>query len=221
MERVRGDCATDIANRSAQLGRRVCTGLAQVLAQLHSLSPASLGMSQPADPAACIAAYIQSWEELWLQRSQRHAPIVTSAFAWLHANVPQTIEHLALIHGDARPDNMLADDDGHVTALLDWEFIHVGDPAEDVLYACQFITPFIDIDTFMRAYRDAGGPNVDSNRAQFYEIWRNVRNLVCLDLSWSAFISGDYPAYVTGAPTLLFRRALIADLARSLQAVGL
>lgn len=221
VERVEGQSATQVAGQSPELGRRVCIQLAQVLGRLHSLDPSAVGLAPSRNPVACVSDYVRSWHELWHRRSTDHSEMVEAGFAWLQAHIPQNVQRLALIHGDARPDNMLATADGRVTALLDWEFIHVGDPVEDLLYACQFIGSFIDTQAFLDAYRDAGGVTHDDSRSQFYEIWRNVRNLVCLDLSWSAFATGDYPAYVAGTPSLLFRRALIVDLARCLQATGL
>lgn len=40
-----------------------------------------------------------------------------------------------LAHGDFGPQNMLFDGSLAVTALLDWEFAHKGDPIEDVAWA--------------------------------------------------------------------------------------
>ncbi|MGK5681561.1 phosphotransferase family protein [Actinoplanes sp. URMC 104] len=44
-----------------------------------------------------------------------------------------------LVHGDYGPNNMLFDPDTfRVTALLDWEWAHPGDPAEDLAW-CEWI----------------------------------------------------------------------------------
>jgi aminoglycoside phosphotransferase (APT) family kinase protein len=40
-----------------------------------------------------------------------------------------------LVHGDFRTGNFLFDRKGEITALLDWEMAHVGDPMEDVGWA--------------------------------------------------------------------------------------
>jgi len=37
----------------------------------------------------------------------------------------------AAVHGDAGPYNLLVEGD-HLTAVLDWEFLHLGDPAVDL-----------------------------------------------------------------------------------------
>lgn len=47
-----------------------------------------------------------------------------------------------LVHGDFGPNNMLFDPgDFTVTALLDWEFAHVGRPVEDLAW-CEWIVRF-------------------------------------------------------------------------------
>lgn len=44
-----------------------------------------------------------------------------------------------LVHGDYDPNNVLLDPVGfHVTAVLDWEFAHLGDPVEDLAW-CEWI----------------------------------------------------------------------------------
>jgi aminoglycoside phosphotransferase len=44
-----------------------------------------------------------------------------------------------LVHGDFGPQNLLLDERAdEVTAVLDWEWAHAGDPAEDVAW-CEFI----------------------------------------------------------------------------------
>ena len=39
-----------------------------------------------------------------------------------------------IVHGDFGPQNLLVDG-GHVSALLDWEFAHLGRPVEDLAWA--------------------------------------------------------------------------------------
>ena len=52
---------------------------------------------------------------------------------------PSTVPGLAgdgpvLVHGDFGPQNVLIDD-GRITALVDWEFAHIGQPVEDLAWA--------------------------------------------------------------------------------------
>ena len=57
-------------------------------------------------------------------------PELAVVIAWLRANAP--ISPLTvLVHGDFKPGNVLLEGD-EVTAILDWETVHLGDPHEDL-----------------------------------------------------------------------------------------
>jgi hypothetical protein len=47
----------------------------------------------------------------------------------------QAMEGSVLVHGDFGPQNMLFDSSDQVTAVVDWEFAHVGHPIEDLAWA--------------------------------------------------------------------------------------
>jgi aminoglycoside phosphotransferase (APT) family kinase protein len=61
-----------------------------------------------------------------------------------------------VVHGDIGAHNLLVHDD-RLTAILDWEFSRVGDPAEDLGVARPNVIACMDWDEFLRIYRDAGG----------------------------------------------------------------
>ena len=62
-----------------------------------------------------------------------HDPLLLEAAAWLRANRPPNAISTAPIHGDAGPGNFVHDGE-RVLILTDWEFAHLGDPAEDWVY---------------------------------------------------------------------------------------
>ena len=57
------------------------------------------------------------------------------ALAWLDRKKPAPTAQPVLVHGDYRTGNYLADETG-VTAILDWEGAHLGDPIEDLGWLC-------------------------------------------------------------------------------------
>lgn len=70
-----------------------------------------------------------------------HAPAVLSACGHLLRRLHQipTADGTVIVHGDFGPNNTLLDPDTFaVTALLDWEFVHRGDPIEDLAW-CEWI----------------------------------------------------------------------------------
>jgi hypothetical protein len=66
------------------------------------------------------------------QLARRLATVEVSMVAALDATPTGTV----LVHGDFGPQNVLLDPNTvEPTALLDWEFAHIGDPVEDVAWA--------------------------------------------------------------------------------------
>jgi thiamine kinase-like enzyme len=52
------------------------------------------------------------------------------------AHIPAASQHsVVFVHGDYGPNNLLLDRDARaVTAVVDWEWAHAGDPVEDLAY---------------------------------------------------------------------------------------
>ena len=62
-------------------------------------------------------------------------PLLREAIAWLRANRASS-GRVALVHGDYRIGNFILGADRRIAAVLDWELAHVGDPVEDIAWAC-------------------------------------------------------------------------------------
>ncbi len=152
--------------------------LAQVLARLHTVDLALF------DPAATVLSTRQhvlgmfdEFEAYWKSHRQGPEPILAAAFHWLRANLPRTCPPAGLVHGDASLRNLLLQD-GEVTALLDWETVHVGDPSEDLSYARRDVELVMRWDDFLAAYYAAGGPEYREENGRFWFLWARVRNAV-------------------------------------------
>jgi aminoglycoside phosphotransferase (APT) family kinase protein len=74
----------------------------------------------------------------------------------------------AIVHGDFRMGNLLIAEHG-VSAVLDWELVHLGDPLEDLGYLCvpawrfggsEPVAGVGSYESLLDAYRDAGGRDV-------------------------------------------------------------
>lgn len=61
-------------------------------------------------------------------------PVFEIAFRWLEQNRPSQ-DLRTLVHGDLRLGNIMVDSSG-LTAVLDWELAHIGDPMEDLGWLC-------------------------------------------------------------------------------------
>ena len=73
--------------------------------------------------------------DVWLERASvvEPSPLLLEGVAWLRANRPAHAIDTAPVHGDAGPGNFVHDGQ-RVLILTDWEFAHLGDPAEDWVY---------------------------------------------------------------------------------------
>lgn len=106
---------------------------AEALAELHSLDAAQLelpGFARPQHARDHARAELALWRRIFDARVKRPSPLARFAFAWLARNAPES-PHTVLCHGDVGPGNFLHDG-VRVTALLDWEFAHLGDPMDDL-----------------------------------------------------------------------------------------
>jgi aminoglycoside phosphotransferase (APT) family kinase protein len=173
--------------------RAICMELAEVMARLHAVDPAELGLKVAADPRDQVRSYVLYWRDRWRANRREPSPLLAAAFAWLLDNIPEEVDRASIVHADIGFHNIIVGD-GKVGALLDWEFAHVGDPTEDLSYVKQFIEPLTPWPDFLARYRAAGGGEYRSSNAEFYEMWRDVRNTITCATAWRGFVEGKYPA---------------------------
>jgi aminoglycoside phosphotransferase (APT) family kinase protein len=68
------------------------------------------------------------------QWSARRHPILEWALIWFRTHAPKA-RRISVVHGDYRIGNFL-ELDGRISAILDWELVHLGDPMEDLGWIC-------------------------------------------------------------------------------------
>jgi aminoglycoside phosphotransferase (APT) family kinase protein len=221
VERIAGVNAATVFAADPAVARAGSLELARILGQLHAIDLVSTNLSgvAHADPTEAVRRHIAMWRAHWMRHRIHPVPLIQSAFSWLDRHVPKGVARSVLVHADARPDNMLVEN-GKVTALLDWEFTHVGDPAEDLEYTRLFVEPFVDWTSFVAEYLAAGGIRVSDASSRFYEVWRSVRNFVCCDVSWGGFTAGRYPSIKLSAQGIIWRRYFLRTTAEALERVA-
>lgn len=116
----------------------------------------------------------------WVDEASHGAPLPAAlhyAMRWLEANAPIS-EHIVVVHGDYRVGNFLRQG-GRITAVLDWELVHLGDPHEDLAWAglrafgpsgSKRIGGLVDRDVFHARYRARSGIAVDPARLRYHEV---------------------------------------------------
>lgn len=69
----------------------------------------------------------------WTEKKGRPYPDLWALRGWLIDNQPAD-EPVALCWGDAKVSNLLFDERAEVTAVLDWEMVHLGNPVDDLAW---------------------------------------------------------------------------------------
>jgi aminoglycoside phosphotransferase (APT) family kinase protein len=111
---------------------RLAGELGAALAALRTVDLGALAVDVevPADPAAAALAAILEM----LDATGEALPALELGLRWLELNRPPPVP-ASLVHGDFRLGNFLVGAEG-LRAVVDWEFWHPGDPAEDVAWVC-------------------------------------------------------------------------------------
>ena len=215
--RVPGASGTEPWGADPEARRAVCTDLAEQLARLHQIEPASVGVKPVSDePREQVRAYVLEWRERWRKNRVHASPTLAAAFAWLLDNIPSRVDRVSIVHGDVGFHNMIVDH-GRLVALLDWEFFHAGDPTEDLSYCRQFVEPLMPWPDFLAAYAGAGGGDYAFENAQFFELWRSVRNSITCSVAWRGFLDGAYPALKMALQGTSIYRHFVRTTAQALQ----
>jgi aminoglycoside phosphotransferase (APT) family kinase protein len=199
MRRAPGAAGGSVFSGHSALPQHLVEVLAGIMARLHTLPPLlELGAltesiapelwTLPLDEV--VRRYLVSWRELFLREAHLPSPALMAMFGWLLDHIPHTTGMPALLHGDIGFHNFLLDD-GKLSAVVDWEFCHIGDAAEDLAYVRNTLGEQIDWEAFIAAYRAAGGPEVSPERLHFFQVWGHLRNACASNLVSAKLYSGQ------------------------------
>jgi len=163
---------------------RVASHFMECLAELHALSPEKLDLADlrvPSTPQEHASLELDASERLLTRLTKRREPLLTFALDWLRRSLPERVERTALLQGDTGPGNFLCHQ-GRVSAVLDWEFAHYGDPLEDLAWICvrDVATPFGDLGARFRQYERLTGIPLDLGRVRYYRVAAMVRTIAAL-----------------------------------------
>lgn len=169
--------------------KKIAGQLGEILARIHAVPPGGLPPLVHREAADHIAGQRRALDLL-----DRPQPVFELALSWLDRRRPAPTPRPVLVHGDYRTGNYLADETG-VTAILDWEGAHLGDPIEDLGWLCVKSWRFGAVDKpaggfgsrekLWSAYERAGGIRVDPARAHWWEVFGTVRwGIICHNQAW-------------------------------------
>ena len=116
----------------AEQRTRIWWGAIDTIAELHTLDWRSLDLDFLTGGLPEHLDYYRRWLDD-IERTEP-VPVARRALDWLTAHLPAE-EQSVLCWGDARVGNVMYDDDGNRLAVLDWEMVGLGAPAQDVAWA--------------------------------------------------------------------------------------
>jgi aminoglycoside phosphotransferase (APT) family kinase protein len=123
--------------------------LIRVLADLHSVDPAAVGLADFGRPEGYLSRQVRRWGGQWqhvrLPDDPRDGDVSRLHSALAQAVPPQS--RASIVHGDYRIDNTIVDavDASVVRAVVDWEMSTLGDPLSDAALMCVYRDPAMDL----------------------------------------------------------------------------
>ena len=168
----------------------------QHLGKLASLDHAALGLSDLRNGEAQSGFWereLAHWEAILDEGEDGVEPIVRGAIRWLRRNPPPEPAKPAIVHGDYRSGNFLFVPDGSISAVLDWEMCHVGDPLEDIVWA---INPMwtmerhFPLDAGLALWEQASGLKVDAQALEWWRLFAAVKACAIWNTAEASFQTG-------------------------------
>ncbi|HEV7158848.1 MAG TPA: phosphotransferase family protein [Caulobacteraceae bacterium] len=166
---------------AAAMGEQFFTIMGRIAAEPLASLPI-LEVKAPPSPDACWRSELDYWAGVIEADEQHPQPIVRAAVRRLYATPPPPAQRISVVHGDYRVGNFLHDGAGRIIAVLDWEMAHLGDPLEDMGWACDPL------------WSNAGDPRISGmvSRADAHAIWRRASGLAIDEQAmawWALFAS--------------------------------
>jgi len=136
MERLDGivfRTADDVAHLNEAQSRACANELADVLAALHAIDPASVGLESFGRPEGFVERQVRRWARQWEAAKFDEVPEIDEVARRLAADVPPPAP-AAIVHGDYSFNNTVyfRDPPTRLQGVLDWELSTLGDPLTDL-----------------------------------------------------------------------------------------
>lgn len=199
MRRSPGATGGNVFSAQTEVSGDLIEVLAKSVASLHLLPPlealgdltSSIRRDSWAKPIHLVVdEYLNEWYQIFTHSSHTPSAAIASLFGWLRTNRPSADGRPVLLHGDIGFHNMIIDR-GQLTALVDWEFAHVGDPAEDLGYLRNCTGGTLDWNRFLEIYDDITHFAIPPERIRYFQVWGHVRNAVASNLAATNFADGN------------------------------
>lgn len=144
------------------------------LARLHTMPVEGLDLPELARPDSAEQYALTGIDDLergYAASTDVPDPLARLTFEWLRRNIPAPPTQPALLQGDTGPGNFVYVGD-RVSAILDWECAHLGDPLEDIghLFSRAFFHPWGDMRALLDIYSEITDQPIDRAKLHFYRV---------------------------------------------------
>ena len=157
---------------------------ARELARIHAVPTDGLPLS-----AQTPSEMLEALRALYADAGD--IPAFALALDWLETHLPEPVAP-RLLHGDFRMGNLMVTPEG-LSGVLDWELVHLGDPAQDIGFLCapswrfghweRTVGGFGELEAFLDAYAVNSGDRISEERVRFWMIYSSLWwGLVCVQM---------------------------------------
>ena len=116
--------------------RAIYEEMNRIIAALHKVDPAAVGLGDFGRAGNYFARQIARWSRQYQETRTEEIPALDALIEWLPAHIPPG-DRTTIVHGDYRLDNLVFHpSEPRALGLLDWELSTLGHPMADFAYHC-------------------------------------------------------------------------------------
>jgi aminoglycoside phosphotransferase (APT) family kinase protein len=160
------------------------------LASWHRLDPASLELPSFGSVKSVREHQLHNVQHMraLAERGGAPEPLLRISLDFLESNIPDYEGPAVLLQGDTGPGNLMYED-GKVTAVIDWELAHFGDPMEDIAWVTWRATQhtFTYLPDRLKEYEALSGISLDDDRVRYYRVNACIRLASTRSGPWGGF----------------------------------
>ena len=190
---VKSEALADVRPRLA----RQC---GEILARIHNIDVDATGLAKQLTCSSPRELVEQTWAGYKSLATPQ--PMLDYVGCWLLDHLPSE-PRTSLVHGDFRNGNLMVSSSG-ISAVLDWEIAHLGDPMRDLGWICtnswRFgrrenpVGGFGRYQDLFDGYESVSGQKVDPEQVHFWEVFGSFWwGAACLGMA-NAFRHGPDPS---------------------------
>ncbi len=179
-------------------GDALAADIGREMAKIHSIRPAPGVLPFLEVPDDNPSRRVVTELRAGLSTASEPRPALEFILCWLDAHAPEP-RVTTLVHGDLRTGNYMVDA-GRLTAVLDWEFCHWGDPREDIGWFIARCWRFGNDEkvaggiakfaSLLEGYNAAAPMKVTAPEIQYFEVLAAARWATIALLQGDRFIKG-------------------------------